>query len=142
MKTKLLLSSVITCCTLSSIAFPNDTPSPLDGLKAQGMQAMMGNMQKIQTCMSSIDKNELMSLGEQAKKVKESIKTHCASGNKEKAEQEALSFATTLQSSKAAHQAQDCLKDIPDMMRGHLQGMEIANLDEKLKSKNICDANL
>ena len=112
--------------------------NPLQNMQTDAMQNMMGSMQKIQSCMAGIDQAELMALGKQAKTIQESIEKECQAGNAKRAQKTAIDFANTLKASKVATQAQNCLKDLPDMMKGHIPGTDISQLQSELEKKDIC----
>lgn len=132
---KMILSFVI---FLSCTQVFADTANPLSAMQTNGMQNMMQNMQAIQTCMAKIDQEQLMSLGKQASAVQEKVKKACESKDLSQAKKIALDFATTLKGSSLVKQAQDCLKDLPDMMKGHIPGADLNQLQNEFEKEDIC----
>jgi hypothetical protein len=115
-----------------------ETKSPFSALQNEGMQNLMLNMQEIQNCMAKIDQNELLALSEQAQATQTKIESYCESNDTENAKKSALELANTIKNSTAAKKAQECLKDIPDMMKGHIQGADINQLQSELEKKDVC----
>jgi len=140
MKSTLLFCTLLTSASALFISSNNyaEVSNPLENLQTEAMQNMMGNMQKIQTCMEGVDQTELMALGQQAKTVQESIEKECAAGNVKGAEKTAINFVNTLKTSKAAAQTQNCLKDLPEMMKGHISGTDFSQLQSEFEKKGIC----
>lgn len=127
---------------LSSFNLIAETSNPFANMQTEGMQNMMSTMQSIQTCMANIDQNQLMALGQQAKTVQTSIQKACEAAKPEQAQKIAMDFVGELKKSKVANQAQACLKDLPDMMKGHLPGSDIQQLQGELEKKEICSSQV
>lgn len=115
-----------------------ETNNPFANMQTEGMQNMMSAMQSIQACMANIDQDQLMTLGQQAETVQAAIQKACEAAKPEQAQKMAMDFVGELKKSKAVNQAQACLKDLPDMMKGHLPGTDIQQLQSELEKKDIC----
>lgn len=127
---------------LSSFNLLAETTNPFAGIQTEGMQTMMLNMQAIQNCMAKINQDELMAIGQQAKTVQENIQKECSAAKPNNAQKIAMDFVKELEKSSAVKQAQACLKDLPDMMKGHIPGADIQSLQSELENKDICSSQL
>ena len=121
-------------------ALAQDAKSPpFDAMQGKGMQEMMKHMQGIQVCMAGVDQAELQKIAGRAQSTQENIKALCAKGDSAQAEKVAIAFAQELQTSKDAEQARKCLEDLPEMMKGHMKGADMAQLKDQFTKKNICE---
>jgi len=108
--------------------------------QAEGMQMLMKQMQGIQTCMENIDQSALEKLAGQAEQTHETISKLCEKGDVKGAEKTAMDFVSTLKATPEVKQVQECAKDIPEMMQGHIQMMDIEGMKKQYENKDICSA--
>lgn len=83
------------------------------------MQKMMQQMQQAQSCMEGIDQAELTKFEQRAKQMEASVKALCASGKRDEAQQEAMTFGREVASTPAMNKMRECSK----MMEGAMPGM-------------------
>jgi len=98
-------------------------------------QKLMQQMQEVQACMAGIDQAELQKFGERANRLDASVKALCASGKRDEARQEAVTFAREVNSNPSMRKMQACSR----MMAG-MPGMpaipQVASEDD---NRHICD---
>lgn len=104
----------------------------------ENMQGMMEKMQGMQECMMKIDQDALTALGQEAQQVEGELKALCKQGKNKQARTKAMDFAQTLKNNQQVIQAQACLKDMPDMIQGHVPFADITSMEEEYKNKDIC----
>jgi len=105
------------------------------GMGEADMQKMMLQMQQAQACMADLDQAELQKFGEQAKRMDASVKALCASGKRDEAQQEAVTFAREVNSNPSMRKMQECSK----MMAG-MPGMPaIPQGASEDDNRHICD---
>lgn len=134
---KTLLFFILLSAT--SLSVGQEPKSPFDAMQGKGMQEMMKHMQGIQVCMAGVNQAELQKIAGRAQSTQENIKALCAKGETAQAEKVAIAFAQELQTSKDAEQARKCLEDLPEMMKGHIQSADMAQLKDQFTKKNICE---
>jgi len=79
-------------------------------MNGQNMEAMMQEMQTIQVCMAKVDFNALSALQEKAFSVQKNIETMCQQGQRDQAQQKAISFSKEVMSTPAIVQLKGCSK--------------------------------
>jgi mannitol-specific phosphotransferase system IIBC component len=131
MKTLIALLSLIISAPLLAQSPP---------FASEDVQALMQKMQGIQTCMQKIDEDALKTMGEEAKKTQEEIETLCDKGKSSQAQKSALEFANKIKNSPELKQVQECVKDMPDMMQGHMNINDMEEVKKKYEKKDICEA--
>lgn len=104
----------------------------------QNMQGMMEKMQGMQNCMMELDQDALTALGKKAQQVESELSALCKQGNNTQARTKAMDFAQSLKNNPQVIQAQDCLKDMPDMMQGHVPFADLTRMEEDYQNKDIC----
>jgi hypothetical protein len=117
---------------------PARSTNPMEALQVQGMQAMMQNMQAIQNCMAGIDQSRLQAIAEQAQETQTQIQQLCEANKGSEARKVAMDFAKQLEKTPELNQMQNCLKDLPDMMKGHIPGTDMAQLQKDYEKEDIC----
>lgn len=130
-----LITLMLSCLSTFAVADNN----PFSAMQAEGMSAMMAQMQEIQTCIQKTDQSKIEELTVKAKETQSKIRTHCDASNEAKAKDEAANFAKFLQSSKVLKELDHCLKDLPDMMKGHIKTLDVDELKDKFEKQNVCD---
>lgn len=101
------------------------------------MQNMMQVMQKVQECMASIDQAKLQDLQVKSEKMSNDIKNLCSQGQRDKAQNMAISYGRKVASDPTLKQMQKC----GEMAQGALPMMgNVETYDEKeYASKHVCD---
>lgn len=110
------------------------------GMSEADMQDMMQQMQKAQACMEKIDQSELQSLEQKAKQYEAEMKSLCASGDRDKAQEKAMTYAKDIMNHKAVKQARRCSEMMPGMMKGMMQNMSVMEQDKDYTKKHVCDS--
>lgn len=107
------------------------------GMSEADMQRMMQQMQKAQTCMGDLDEAELKKFEQQAMAMEARVREHCASGDTDAAEQEAMAFGREVAASPTMQKIQECSK----LMQGAMPGMTTMAMqtDAEADSGSICD---
>jgi hypothetical protein len=77
---------------------------------------MMSQMQKMQACMQSVDQSRLQAYEQQANKVEVEVKSLCASGKRDEAQQKAMSFAQEFASDPDTRKMMECTKMMSSAM--------------------------
>ena len=101
------------------------------------MQNMMQVMQQVQECMASIDQSKLQDLQVKSEKMSKDIKSLCSNGQRDKAQNMAISYGREMASEPTLKQMQKC----GEMAQGALPMMDnVKTYDEKeYASKHVCD---
>ena len=129
---KVILFTMLFLGTQQAIA---ESQSPF---MTQDMQGLMQKMQGIQECMAKIDQSALNTMAEKSKQVHDKIVAQCDKGDKSGAEKTAMDFANEMKASPEVQQVQACAKDLPDMMQGHMQMLDVEGLQKQYADKDIC----
>ena len=80
-----------------------------EGMNERDMQNMMQQMEKMQTCMQGIDQSRLEAFEQRASTLEAEVKSLCASGKRDDAQQQAMDFGQEVASNP----------DIQKMMKWH-----------------------
>lgn len=109
----------------------------MGGMSESDMQNMMQQAQKMQTCMQGIDQTRVKAFEQQASTVEARVKSLCADGKRDDAQQEAVTFAREMSSDPDIQKIMECGK----MMSGMLPPMPFI---EQASGKNesaghVCD---
>ena len=132
MKRSLLI--LMLCAPLTTLA-----QNPM-GMSEADMQNMMQQMQKAQACMEKIDQSELESLEQKAKQYEAEMRSLCASGKRDQAQDKAMIYAKDIMNHDAVREARRCGEMMQGMMKGMMQNMSVME-DEKDYSKiHVCDS--
>lgn len=126
--------AVILIALLLPVAALAQTPQTMN----QGnMQDMMQVMQKVQECMASIDQAKLQELQVKSEKMTQDIESLCSRGQRDKAQDMAISFGRKMASDPTLKQMQKC----GEMAQGALPMMGEVNTydEEKYASTHVCD---
>ena len=100
---KELIRLILLC---SSILFAQDMAQ----INGQNMEKMMQEMQKMQSCMAKINFDALASLQEKAFSVQKEIENMCKQGQRDKAQNRALTFSNKVMTFPAVVQLKQCSK--------------------------------
>ena len=86
------------------------------GMSEADMQNMMQQMQEAQTCMQGIDQSRIKAFEQQARKVESGIKSLCANGKRDAAQQEAMAFAREMNGNPDIRKMRECGEKMRGMM--------------------------
>jgi hypothetical protein len=126
--------AVILVALLLPVSALAQNPQPMN----QGnMQNMMKVMQKVQECMASIDEADLQELQVKSEKLSKDIENLCSQGQRDKAQDMAISYGKKIASDPTLKQMQKC----GEIAQGALPMMgEVKTYDEKeYAGKHVCD---
>lgn len=96
---------------------------------------MMEQAQKAQTCMQGIDMSALDGLEAEGKQKQAEIKSLCADGQRDKAQDNAVDYAKEMMARPEMQAMQKC----GDLLRGMIPEMPFDNFEEKYKNSHVCD---
>jgi hypothetical protein len=107
------------------------------GMNQADMQEMMKNAQEMQVCMQGVDQSKLQQLEQQARQVETEVKALCNSGERDTAQNEAVSFAREMLDNPDIQKVMKC----GEQMRGMMPQMpfmdQASNTDPS--SSHVCD---
>jgi len=86
------------------------------GMSEQDMQKMMQQMQEMQTCMQDIDQSRMEEFEQRANTVEAEVKSLCASGNRDAAQQKGIAFAQEIMSDPDFQKMRKCSEKMKDAM--------------------------
>jgi hypothetical protein len=107
------------------------------GMSGGDMQNMMLQMQKMQTCMQSVDQSRFKVYEQRANKVESEVKSLCASGRRDEAQQRAIAFSQEFASDPDVSKMMECTKMMSSAMP-RMPFMDPANESGK-SDKHVCD---
>ena len=105
------------------------------GMNEADMQKMMQQMEKMQSCMEKVDQAELKALEQRSKKVEAEIKSLCASGKREKAQQQAIAFGREIANDPSMKTMIKCSKIMKDAM----PQINFTGVDSENTNVHVCD---
>ena len=127
-------------CLLPVISFAQN---PM-GMSEADMQKMMQQMQEAQACMEKIDQSELDRLEKKAQSFEAEMKSLCASGKRDAAQERAMVYMKEVVNSPVVQQAKRCGEKMQGMMQGMSQGMgqqgSLMTEDKDYSSMHVCDS--
>jgi hypothetical protein len=100
-------------------------------------QNMMLQMQKMQTCMQDIDQSRLQEFEQRANKVEAEVKSLCASGKRDTAQQNAIAFGQEVADNPDVQKMLECGKMMNNVMPG-MPFMDQANESDE-SAGHVCD---
>ena len=114
------------------------------GMSQQDMQKMMQQMQEAQACMEKIDQSELKALEEKSKKFDAEMRSLCASGKRDAAQDKAMDYMREVVNSPVVQEAKRCGEKMKGMMQGMMQGMNqpgsLMTEDKDYTNQHVCDS--
>jgi division protein CdvB (Snf7/Vps24/ESCRT-III family) len=105
------------------------------GMNEADMQNMMRQMEKMQSCMEKVDQSKIEALGERSKKVEAEIKSLCASGKRNQAQDKALAFGKEVANDPSMKAMMKCTEN----MKGMMPEISFKGLEEESAGRHICD---
>ena len=110
------------------------------GMSEADMNKMMQQMQKAQACMEKIDQSELDALEKKANQFEAEMKSLCASGKRDAAQEKAMVYVKEIVNSSAVKEAKRCGEMMQGAMQGMGQGMQFMSDDKDYTSQHVCDS--
>jgi hypothetical protein len=109
----------------------------LQGMNQQDMQKMMEQMQRMQSCMQDIDQSELKNIEQRSHQISVEIKALCENGQRNQAQEKAISFSQEVMSMPAMQAMKKC----GEMMQGIAKGIvpQTAFIEQDYSSRHVCD---
>jgi len=112
------------------------------GMSEADMQNMVQQMQEAQACMEKIDRSELDALEKKAKKFEAEMKSLCASGKRDAAQEKAMVYMKQIVNSSAVKEAMRCGKMMAGAMQGMMQNMPLMDLEKDYSRQHVCDSGI
>ena len=112
------------------------------GMSEADMQKMMQKMQEAQACMEKIDQSELDALEKKSKQFETEMKSLCASGKRDEAQERAMVYMKEIVNSSAVKEAKRCGEMMKGMMQGMMQDVPFMNQDKDYSSQHVCDSGI
>lgn len=106
------ITSVVILQFVSFVAYATNYP----GMNEADMQKMMQQMQQMQSCMEKVDREKLKALEVRAHQMEAQIKSLCADGKRDKAQDEVISFAKTMSNDPTLREMKKCGEKMKSMM--------------------------
>jgi predicted transcriptional regulator len=110
------------------------------GMSEADTQKMMQQMQDAQACMEKIDQSELEALEKKANQFEAEMKSLCASGKRDEAQEKAMVYMKQIVNSPAVKEAKRCGEMMKGMMQGMMQNMPLMNEDKDYTKQHVCDS--
>ena len=110
------------------------------GMSEADMHKMMQQMQEAQACMEKIDQAELDVLGKKAELFEGEMKSLCASGKRDAAQEKAMVYMKEIVNSSAIREAKKCGEKMKGMMQGMMPDAPYMNQDKDYSSQHVCDS--
>jgi hypothetical protein len=107
------------------------------GMGGADPQNMMLQMQKMQECMQSVDQSRLQAFEQQANKVEAEVKSLCASGKRDAAQQQAVAFSQERARDPDAMKMVECTKTMSSAMPKMLVMDQYGGSDDS--DAHVCD---
>jgi Skp family chaperone for outer membrane proteins len=107
----------------------------ISNMNEQDMQQMMEQAQKMQACMQDIDQSRLPELERRSHDMQAEVKSLCAEGKRDRAEQTAMDFAMEMSQDKDLQAMRKC----GEMMQGVMPKIPPIGYERSAKNKHICD---
>jgi len=108
-----------------------------EGMNERDMQNMMQQMEKMQTCMQGIDQSRLEAFEQRASTLEAEVKSLCASGKRDDAQQQAMDFGQEVASNPDIQKMMKC----GEMMRGMMPKMPFMDQANEpgTSARHVCD---
>lgn len=118
---------------LPAIAFAQEMPS----LNQADIENMMNNLQGMETCMQSIDKNKLDELKRGAERVESEVDALCRAGKRSQAQAMAVSYGKKMANDPTMQAMMKCVEP----MKGMMKSVPMMPFDEMMEDSDthVCD---
>jgi hypothetical protein len=108
-------------------------------MNQQDMQNMMAQLQEVQTCMQTIDQNELNSLQEDSKKFEAEVKGLCKDGKRDQAQDRALAYSKVVLNSPAMATMRECTEKMSGAMKQMMPDLSPEKIAKDFSDRHVCD---
>ena len=105
------------------------------GMNEADMQKMKQQMEKMQSCMEKVDQSKLKALEQRSKKMEAEVKSLCASGKRDKAQQQAIAFGTEIASDPSIKSMMKC----GEIMKDAMPQISFTGVDSENTDVHVCD---
>lgn len=105
------------------------------GMNEADMQKMMAQMQQMESCMENVDQEQLKALEQRANKFETEVKSLCASGKRDEAQQKAMLFGKEM----AADPVVQTMSKCGEMAKGMMPPMPFGDQQEDTSDQHVCD---
>lgn len=129
-------SAIILLCLAPITAFGQNTM----GMSEADMQNMMQQMQKAQACMEKIDQAKLDALEKKASQFEAEMKSLCAGGKRDAAQEKAMVYMKEIVNSSAVKEAKKCGEMMKGAMQGMMDDMPLVEQDKDYTRQHVCDS--
>ncbi len=118
---------------LPAIAFAQEVPS----MNQADIENMMNNLQGMETCMQSIDKNKLDELKSGAEQLKSEVDAMCRAGKRSQAQARAVSYGKKMANDPTMQAMMECVEP----MKGMMKSVPMMPFDEVMENSDahVCD---
>ncbi len=125
--------SLLFCLLVPTVVLAQDYQQ----MNPEDMQKMMGQMQKMQACMQGVNQADLEAFGKRGEQVEREVRTMCANGQRDAAQEKAMAFGREVQQNQAMQKMAKC----GEMMAGMMPKMPFMEQVEQnsASSRHICD---
>ncbi len=114
---------------------PNMSQMDMEKMQRAMQQMDMGKMQEAIACMQNVDMSVLEGLEAEGKKMEAEVGALCKSGNREGAQDLAMSYVKEMKSRPELQKIQECGK----MAEGMMPKGAFEDLVEEEKNQHVCD---
>lgn len=127
-------TSIAIAAVLLVVMQPAAAQNPA-GMSEADMQKMMQGAQEMQACMEKVDQDAMEKLGEESKQLEAEIKSLCAAGRRDAAQERAMAFGMKLAKDPAMKVMAECSKK----MAGLAPKMPYADAEQDYSKRHVCD---
>ena len=106
-----------------------------ESMSEQNMQRMSERMQEMQKCLNSINKADLKKVEKRSIEFEKKIRSLCATGKRDQAQKEALSYGKKISTMPAMQSMKKCAEKI----QGLMQDMPMPGQDMDFSNRHACD---
>ena len=125
------IPAIIILLLMPMVAIAQNYP----GMNKGDMQNMMQQMEKMQDCMQDVDQAKLKVIEQRSRQMETEIKSLCASGKRDKAEEEAISFGKEIVNDPTMQEMRKC----GEGMKGMMPKMPFMDQEKDRSSRHVCD---
>jgi len=105
------------------------------GMSEADMQKMMQGVQEMQACMQKVDQDAMERLGEESERLEAEIKSLCAAGKRDAAQERAMAFGMKMANDPAMKVMAECSKK----MAGLAPKMPYVDTATDDSTSHVCD---
>lgn len=107
----------------------------LSSISESDMAAMMQKVQQMQSCMATVDQDELKLLERRSQQIHAEMQSLCTGGQRDEAQKKALSFSKEIAQSSALKTITKCGEGMGEMMPQIFQ----MKTPEEYSEQHVCD---